>query len=93
MRGPVPHEWFFDGHEHVDPVKEAKAQETHLQNLTTTYAAEYAKQGKDYEKELDQCFSEIAFKKACMKKYHLTPDDLSDKQMAVLDKDDDDEEE
>ena len=63
--------WFWDGHEHVDPLKEATypptrrvasrsevatsgAQEKRLANNTTTLAAEYAKQGKDWETELRQ---------------------------------------
>jgi len=48
------HQWFWDGVEHVDPSKEAKAQETRLKNLTTTLAHEYARQGKDWEAELRQ---------------------------------------
>ena len=46
--------WFWDGMEHVDPAKEAKAQETRLKNHTTTYAAEFARAGKDWETELRQ---------------------------------------
>ena len=48
------HQWFWDGMEHVDPAKEAKAQETRLKNHTTTLAHEYARQGKDWESELRQ---------------------------------------
>jgi len=48
------HQWFWDGHEHVDPAKEASAQETRLKNHTTTLAHEYARQGKDWEAELRQ---------------------------------------
>lgn len=48
------HTWFWDGHEHVDPSKEATAQEKRLKNHTTTLASEYAKQGKDWESELRQ---------------------------------------
>jgi lambda family phage portal protein len=48
------HQWFFDGHEHVDPLKEASAQATRLTNHTTTLANEYAKQGRDWESELRQ---------------------------------------
>jgi capsid protein len=47
-------QWFFDGTEHVDPAKEANAQATRLANNTTTLAAEYARQGKDWETELHQ---------------------------------------
>ena len=52
------HTWFWDGHEHVDPSKEATAQEKRLKNHTTTLASEYAKQGKDWESELRQCAKE-----------------------------------
>ncbi len=47
-------QWFFDGTEHVDPAKEANAQATRLSSNTTTLAAEYARQGKDWEVELRQ---------------------------------------
>ena len=49
-----PHQWFWDGFEHVDPAKEANAQATRLSNNTTTLAAEYARQGRDWEEELKQ---------------------------------------
>jgi lambda family phage portal protein len=48
------HQWFWDGTEHVDPSKEARAQESRLRNHTTTLAQEYARQGKDWEDELRQ---------------------------------------
>jgi len=48
------HQWMFDGHEHVDPAKEANAQSTRLANHTTTLATEYARQGRDWEAELRQ---------------------------------------
>ena len=50
----TPHQWFFDGTEHVDPLKEAKAQATRLGSNTTTLAVEYARQGRDWETELRQ---------------------------------------
>jgi len=52
--GEPAHQWFWDGTEHVDPAKEATAQEKRLKNNTTTLAAEYARQGKDWETELRQ---------------------------------------
>ena len=52
--GDLPHQWFWDGTEHVDPAKEATAQERRLKNNTTTLADEYAKQGKDWETQLRQ---------------------------------------
>ena len=54
------HQWFWDGHEHVDPAKEATAQATRLQSNTTTLAAEFARQGKDWETELRQRAKEVA---------------------------------
>lgn len=47
-------QWFWPGQEHVDPVKEAVAQKHRLQSLTTTLATEYARQGRDWERELEQ---------------------------------------
>ena len=57
------HTWFWDGAEHVDPNKEASAQATRLSSLTTTLAAEYARQGKDWEVELRQLARERDLKK------------------------------
>ncbi|HUT57885.1 MAG TPA: phage portal protein [Phycisphaerae bacterium] len=57
------HQWFWDGHEHVDPAKEASAQATRLTSNTTTLAAEFARQGKDWETELRQRAKEVALMK------------------------------
>jgi len=57
------HQWFWDGHEHVDPAKEASAQAQRLASNTTTLASEYAKQGKDWETELRQRAKEVALMK------------------------------
>lgn len=54
------HSWNWPGHEHVDPKKEADAQKVRLENRTTTLAAEYAKQGKDWQRELAQIARERA---------------------------------
>ncbi len=61
--GPIagwPHQWFWDGHEHVDPAKEASAQATRLANHTTTLADEYARRGLDWETQLRQRAKEAA---------------------------------
>ena len=63
------HAWFWDGVEHVDPAKEATAQATRLANHTTTLAAEYARQGRDWEQELRQRAKE----QALMDELGLTP--------------------
>lgn len=55
-----PHQWFWDGIEHVDPAKEANAQATRLASNTTTLAAEFAKSGLDWESELRQRAKEVA---------------------------------
>lgn len=51
--------WFWDGFLHVDPSKEATAQEKRLLNHTTTLAAEYAKLGLDWRTELKQRAREL----------------------------------
>lgn len=51
-------EWYWDGMEHVDPSKEANAQETKLKNMTTSLATEYARVGKDWLSELEQISTE-----------------------------------
>ena len=53
------HTWFWDGFPHVDPAKEATAQEKRLSNSTTTLAAECAKDGRDYMSVLRQRAKEI----------------------------------
>ena len=58
----LSHQWFWDGFKHVDPQKEATAEETRLKNNTTTYAAVYAEQGKDWEVELRQAAKEKALR-------------------------------
>ncbi len=65
----IDHAWFWDGHEHVDPAKEAGAQATRLANLTTTLADEYARRGLDWETQLRQRAKEVAL----MAELGLTP--------------------
>jgi lambda family phage portal protein len=60
VNAKFPHQWFWDGQEHVDPAKEASAQATRLANNTTTLAYEYARQGRDWEAELRQRAKEVA---------------------------------
>jgi capsid protein len=87
MRGFAPdlsHQWFWDGHEHVDPLKEANAQATRLTNHTTTLANEYARQGRDWEAELRQRAKE----KQLMDELGLT---AADAQPATPQKEQDDE--
>ena len=55
----VAHQWFWDGTEHVDPDKEAKAQTRRLINNTTTLAHECARQGQDWERVLEQRAKEM----------------------------------
>lgn len=55
-----PHQWFWDGAEHVDPEKEANAQATRLANLTTTLADEFARRGQDWEVQLRQRAKEFS---------------------------------
>lgn len=48
------HMWFWDSAGHVDPMKEASAQELRIINNVTTLAAECAKDGRDYMSVLRQ---------------------------------------
>jgi len=48
------YQWFWDEREHVDPQKEASAQEKLLANNTTTLARECAKRGLDWQDVLRQ---------------------------------------
>lgn len=55
----LPHQWFWDGIEHVDPQKDATAQSTRLASNTTTLAREYAREGLDWENEIRQRAREV----------------------------------
>ena len=52
----------FDGHEHVDPVKEAQAQEIRLRNYLTTWQDEFAKAPnghRDWQRAFNQLQREL----------------------------------
>jgi lambda family phage portal protein len=68
-----PHRWYWDGHEHVDPAKEATAAETRLRNHTTTLAEEYARRGLDWETQLRQRAKELEL----MRTLGLSPADAA----------------
>lgn len=55
----IEHEWFWDGFEHVDPQKEANADDTRLANGTLTLADYYGGKGEDWEPKLEQRAREI----------------------------------
>lgn len=57
-RGPIPHQWFWDGNEHVDPEKEANAEETQLRTGMTTRAERYGRRGRDWRVEGEQNLAE-----------------------------------
>ena len=52
------HQYFWDGTEHVDPLKEANAQDTRLKNGSTNHAIEFGKEGRDWEIEIAQTYTE-----------------------------------
>jgi lambda family phage portal protein len=68
----IQHQWFYDGREHVDPLKEAQAQDINLENNSTTLAFEYGKRGLDWETEVEQRIKEKAKIADLHKKYKLT---------------------
>lgn len=65
----VPIQWYWDGFEHVDPVKEATAQQIRLANGVTNLQIEIGKQGRDWEDALDQLYKERAISRELAKKY------------------------
>ncbi|MBE3132787.1 MAG: phage portal protein [Acidobacteria bacterium] len=60
--GQWPHQWFWDGWEHIDPLKEANAEDIRLKNRSTNHAATYARRGQDWEEEVYQSLFEDARK-------------------------------
>lgn len=86
--GDGTHQWFWDGHEHVDPQKDAAAQAQRLASHTTTLATEYARQGKDWETELRQRAKEVAL----MKELGFSSAQAAPQAPAANDKDDEDPE-
>jgi capsid protein len=74
FRRPLPaHAWFWDGLTHVDPQKEARAQDIRLKNHSTTLANEYALAGRDWEAEIRQ----RAREKKLMRELGLTDEDVT----------------
>lgn len=70
LRGSVvPVQWYWDGFEHVDPVKEAQAQQIRLASGITNLQIEIGKQGRDWEDALDQLYKERAISRELAKKY------------------------
>jgi capsid protein len=71
-RYPLPlHSWFFDGMNHIDPMKESKALALRLKNNVTTLAHEFALMGRDWETELRQ----RAREKQLMRELELTDEE------------------
>ncbi len=58
--GGFPHRWIWPGIEHVDPLKEANAQQKRLQSLTTTFTDECYMDGVDPDERMELIESEIA---------------------------------
>lgn len=54
LREPPKHTWGWDGDEHIDPLKEATAQEKRLATGTSTYADEFGATGQDWEDQFEQ---------------------------------------
>lgn len=62
-----PHQWNWDEGEHVDPVKEATAEQIDLENGSTNLARIYARRGEDWEPPLRQRAAELAL----MRELHI----------------------
>lgn len=75
-KGELSLQWFWPGSEHVDPAKEATAQEKRLKNNTSTLADEYARKGQDWERQLEQREREKIKELEIVAKLKKTRDDL-----------------
>ena len=75
----IPHQYFWDGAEAIDPAKEAAAQKIKLESGTTTRAREYARLGRDWETEQEQGvrerLNEIRLAKELASDFGLSEDD------------------
>ena len=86
-------QWFWPGHQHVDPLKEAKAQETRIGTGTTTLSREFAAQGADWQREVEQQYAEAAFRKEMAAKYGVEINTEPSKTTETTKDDDEDEDE
>lgn len=59
LAADMKHQWFWDGWEHVDPSKEAVAQQMRLANHTTTLSHEYGKMGIEWEDAIQERAKEL----------------------------------
>lgn len=68
----VPHVWYWDGFEPIDPVKAANAQTILLKNKLTTLSRESSSIGRDWEVDLEQSVMEAARTRELLKKYNMS---------------------
>jgi capsid protein len=57
--GEIPRGWLWGGREHVDPDKASKAQERKLKLGLTSLAREWAKEGEDFETQIERMAREF----------------------------------
>lgn len=67
----IEHEWMWDGFAHVDPAKEAGAQQVRLASKTTTLAEECGADGKDWLRIIRQRMREEKAEMDLRRKYGL----------------------
>lgn len=73
-----PHQWYWPGRKHVDPLKEAAADTERLKNHTVSLATLYANEGRDWRREVRQIARERAFLRDLAEQHNLTADDLAE---------------
>ncbi len=66
----IPHRWFWDGVESIDPVKDATATQIRLACNLTTLSDEYGRDGEDWQAAVDQ----IGVERAYMRERGVSPD-------------------
>lgn len=70
-------EWHYDGFDSIDPLKDAKTDETNLRNGMTTLARVYARSGQDWEESMRQRAREIALGQQLETEMNLPPGSLT----------------
>jgi capsid protein len=87
----VPHRWFWDTADSINPVDDATAQQMRLEMGTTTLTAEYAEEGEEFEIAMTNRADEIALAYRLAKERNIPVESLLPKSKTTVSIKDDDE--
>jgi capsid protein len=74
--GDVPHRWFYDSAESINPIEERQAEQLELQNGTKTLSAIYAEKGEDWRVAMRQTAEEAAYAYNLAKEFDIPVESL-----------------